>query len=307
METILGAGGAIGRLLAKELSAYTSSIRLVSRNPQKVNPHDELMALDLSKKEAVQKAVAGSSIVYVTIGFPYRRSVWEKLWPPFIDHVISACLNERARLVFFDNVYMYDKEEIPYMTEESKVNPPSKKGKIRLQVIQKIEKAMHENGLEALIARSADFYGPSIEKTSMLTETVINNLQSKKTAMWMADLDKKHAFTFTPDAAKAVALLGHNDSAFGQTWHLPTADNPPTGREWIAAFAEAMNAPNKSRVLSAGFLKFLGLFIPVMREMPEMLYQYDRDYLFSSQKFEEHFDFHPTPYTEGIQQVIDQL
>ena len=42
MQTILGSGGAIGLPLAKELKSFTSQIRLVSRNPKKVNDTDEL-------------------------------------------------------------------------------------------------------------------------------------------------------------------------------------------------------------------------------------------------------------------------
>jgi len=48
-------------------------------------------------------------------------------------------------------------------------------------------------------------------------------------------------------------------------------------------------APNKLLIRAASLL--LGLFIPLMREMPEMMYQYDRDYVFNSDKFTNHFDF----------------
>src|SRR5690554_2852142 len=98
MQTILGAGGAIGTGLAKDLTQYTDVIRLVSRNPVKVNPSDELMAADLTHKDAVRRAVQGSSVVYVTVGFPYKLKVWRKVWPPFIGHVIEACKEYHARL-----------------------------------------------------------------------------------------------------------------------------------------------------------------------------------------------------------------
>jgi len=42
----------------------------------------------------------------------------------------------------------------------------------------------------------------------------------------------------------------------------------------------------------------------VMKEMLEMMYQYDRDYVFSSDKFNQEFDFQPTPYAEGIKAII---
>ena len=63
MQTILGAGGAIGVELAKILPAYTDAIRLVSRAPQKVNTADELFPADITKAAEVDEAVKGSEVV----------------------------------------------------------------------------------------------------------------------------------------------------------------------------------------------------------------------------------------------------
>jgi nucleoside-diphosphate-sugar epimerase len=119
MQTILGSGGAIGTPLARELKNYTSQIRLVSRNPKKVNETDELYPLDVKDLTGINKAVAGSEVVYVTIGFAYKLGAWQKTWPPFMKEVISACRSHGAQLVFFDNVYAYAKSAIPHMTETS--------------------------------------------------------------------------------------------------------------------------------------------------------------------------------------------
>ena len=73
----------------------------------------------------------------------------------------------------------------------------------------------------ALIARSADFYGPGNEK-SFVTEMVYKNIKTGKAANWFINADKKHSFTYTPDAAKATALLGNTKDAYNQIWHLPT-------------------------------------------------------------------------------------
>ena len=124
MQTIIGSGGAIGTPLTRELKAYTNEIRLVSRNPKKVNETDELFPLDVNDLSQIDNAVAGSQVVYVTIGFPYRIKVWRNTWPPFMQAVIDACKKYRAKLVFLDNVYMYAKSSIPHMTEESPLNPP---------------------------------------------------------------------------------------------------------------------------------------------------------------------------------------
>ena len=68
MQTILGSGGAVGVALAKALPHYTSTIRLVSRNPTKVNPKDQLFSADLLQPEEVSQAVLGSEVVYLTAG-----------------------------------------------------------------------------------------------------------------------------------------------------------------------------------------------------------------------------------------------
>lgn len=303
-QTILGSGGSIGSKLAKELLSYTQNIRLVSRNPVKVNPTDELVKADLLNPHEVMKAVENSSIVYVTVGFEYKASVWEKKWPVLMDNVILACKKHKCKLVFFDNIYMYDQNFLNGMTENTPINPPSKKGRVRAQIAQRILDEVKAGELKALIARSADFYGPSIQNVSMLTESVIKPLSEGRKANWVGNVNYKHSFTYVPDAAKATALLGNTEDAYNQVWHLPTANNPFTGKEWIDAIAGELGV--KPQYLSAPkwVVRILGLFIPIMKEMVEMTYQYDRDYVFDSSKFESRFGIKPTPYSNGIQEII---
>ena len=221
LQTILGSGGGIGVPLARELKNYTDRIRLVSRNPRKVNETDELFPADVSDPGQVEKAIAGSDIVYVTIGFTYNLKVWQKTWPPFMKEVIRSCKIHNARLVFFDNMYLYAKNSIPFMTENVPVEPPSEKGKVRKIVRDMIMNEAEKKNLTALIARGADFYGPE-NKNSALTLMVASNLMKGKRAQVFGNPDKIHTYTFTPDAAKATALLGNTTDAYHQEWHVPT-------------------------------------------------------------------------------------
>ncbi len=304
MQTILGANGTIGSLLAKELSAYTRKIRLVSRNPVKVNEDDDLFPADLSDPAIVEKAVAGSTVVYLLVGFEYKLSVWQEKWPRLMRAVIDACILHKAKLVFFDNIYLYDMREIGHMTEDSAVNPPSRKGAVRGMIAGMLMDAVKAGKLQGLIARSADFYGPRNEK-SFLIEVVYKNFRKGKKANWFMNADKIHSFTYTPDAAKATAILGNTADAWNQVWHLPTDPAKISGRQMVSLFAREMNQPDKVMVMPMWLLKVLGLFIPLMREMPEMMYQYDRDYFFDSSKFEQHFGFTPTSYEKGVKATVE--
>jgi nucleoside-diphosphate-sugar epimerase len=304
LQTILGSGGVIGTPLAKELSKFTTRIRLVSRNPKKVNPDDELFAADLTESTQVDKAVQGSEIVYLTVGFEYNLKVWKEKWPKVMNNVIGACKKHHAKLVFFDNIYMYDPDFLNGMTEETPVKPPSKKGEVRAFILNMLLEAMKTGEITALIARAADFIGP---KNSLLSEMVYKDLKNGKKATWLADTVKIHNFTFTNDAACATALLGNTHEAYGQTWHLPTDRSPVTGKDWIDMFAKELKVKSKVSVMPVWMLGILGIFVPILKEFKEMAYQYDRDYLFDSSKFENKFGFKPTPPKESVHLTIVML
>ena len=304
MQTILGAGGAIGIELAKALTVYTKDIRLVSRNPKKVNETDTLFAADLTKDIDVKNAVKNSEVVYLTAGLPYNTKFWQSTWPVIMRNVINACIENKSRLVFFDNIYMYDGKDLSPITERTAINPPSRKGKVRAEIVEMIWNAVQHQGLVALIARAADFYGPSVKNVSVLTETVIKPLSESKTANWLVSDQFKHSYTYTIDAGKATALLGNSQDAFGETWHLPTAKDPWTGKEWIEVIARELGVKPRYRTVSKTMVKLIGIFLPVMRESHEMLYQYDKDYVFNSDKFENRFSFRPTPYVAGIKEIV---
>ncbi len=113
----------------------------MSRNPIRINETDELLAADLSQPGAVDKAVRGSEVVYLVVGFEYKAQVWEEKWPALMRDTIDACAKHGAKLVFFDNVYMYDKNKISHMTEETAIGPPSRKGAVRKRISEMLLEA----------------------------------------------------------------------------------------------------------------------------------------------------------------------
>ena len=302
LQTILGSTGIIGTEIAKSLPQYTEHIRLVSRNPKQVNPYDEILQADLLDAEQTIKAVEGSEVVYLTPGLQYNIKIWREQWPQIMQNTIEACKRAGAKLVFFDNVYMYGMVD-GWMTEESPYKPVSRKGEVRAQIAKMLMKEAEKGNLQALIARSADFYGPNAG-TGVGNVLVIDNYMKGKKAQWMGDVNKKHSFTYTADAGKATALLGNTESAFNQEWLLPTAKDTLTGKEFIELAAKLAEVDPKYMILKKSMLRMAGLFNGLIRELAEMYYQYQFDYLFDSSKFEKSFDFQATSYKDGIEECI---
>jgi len=102
-------------------------------------------------------------------------------------------------------------------------------------------------------------------------------------------------------------MLGNTEDAFNQVWNLPVDMNAPTGREWVKLFATEMKTSDKLKVLPLWALKLLGVFVPILREMPEMMYQFDRPYNFDCSKFIGRFKYNPTTNREAVRQTIELL
>jgi nucleoside-diphosphate-sugar epimerase len=97
-----------------------------------------------------------------------------------------------------------------------------------------------------------------------------------------------------------VALLGNTPSAYGQVWHAITSDEPMTGEEYVRLACAAAGRPYRLQVAPRWLLSAMGLFVPVLRENMEMLYQFEHDYRFDSSKLTRSFGVTATPYREGI-------
>ena len=307
MQTILGANGIIGEELAKELCTnYTQEIRLVGRNPKKVNPTDSIFKADLMDAEATKAAVKGSEIVYLTVGLPYSSQVYLNRWPAIMRNTIDACIQHNCKLVYFDNTYMYD-QSTPIQTEATPFESTGKKGIAKGQAARLLLDEIQKNTITAVICRAPEFYGPG--KTKGITNSLVfeNIKKGKKLKVLISD-KKKRTLIYTPDASKATALIGNTDDAYGQIWHLPCDDNRLTYQEFIALASELYGQPLSYSVLKKWILYIVSHFNDTMKETYELLPRYAIDNIFDSSKFKKRFPkFRVTTYKEGIASILTEI
>ena len=305
LHTILGAGGVVGHELSLQLARAGRRIRQVSRHPAAVCAGDELVTTDLTDAWATAAGVAGSEVVYLVAGLAYNAAIWQAQWPIVMRNVIDACARHGARLVFFDNVYAYGRVD-GVMTEDTSFNPCSRKGYVRAVIATTLLESMRRGEVQALIARSADFYGPGAN-LSLLASVLFSRLRAGKAPQWIGNPEAVHTFTFTPDAGRALAALGQSPAAFGQTWHLPTArdlgSEAVTGKALTRVACTLAGQPDRLQVAPRWLLTVMGLFVPMLRENDEMLYQFAHDYRFDSSKVEKALGWRATSYGEGLAQT----
>jgi nucleoside-diphosphate-sugar epimerase len=303
MQTILGANGQIAVELARELRrGHTDALRLVSRHPRKVDEADEVRAADLLDAAQTAKAVAGSDIVYFTAGLPPDAALWERQFPLMLRHALDACRAAGAKFAYFDNTYMYPQDD-RLLTEDTAFAPRGRKGRVRAAMATTVLEEMARGEIPVLIGRAPEFYGPG--KTQSFTNAlVIERLRAGATPRVPLRDDTRRTLIWTPDASRALALLGNTPDAYGRTWHLPCCDDRPTYRDVVAMACAAFDRPLAYQVLGRGFLTVAGLFSRPLRELRELLPRYAQDNLFDSSAFQRRFpQFAVTSYREGLESL----
>ncbi len=304
MQTVLGSGGQIADELTRELHrGFTRDIRLVSRNPRKANPSDQLVSADLMDAEAADRAVAGSEIVYLTVGLPMDSTLWEQKFPTMMANTIAACQKYESKLVFFDNTYMYPRTATP-QTEHTPFGPAGRKATVRAHIAKMLLKEMEAGTIAAVICRAPEFYGPG--KTQSLTNAaVFSRIKQGKRPLVPLNAHAKRSLIWTPDASRAMALIGNTPDTYGQTWHLPIDPNRLSYRQMIDIASETTGRKIGYTTVPRWAFRIGGRLNPAVNEAEELLPRYRQDNIFDSSKFTTRFpDFAITSYREGIRLLV---
>ena len=98
--------------------------------------------------------------------------------------------------------------------------------------------------------------------------------------------------------------LGNTPTAYNQGWHALTSRERITGEALVRFACESVGRKcSLQRVPKIG-VRFLGLFVPVLKEFIEMMYQFEEDYFLDSSKSENAFNLKATSYLHGMERVI---
>src|SRR6266700_64956 len=301
LHVVLGATGGVGQALVQALAVQRAQVRAVNRSGRAHVPAPvEVMAADLTNRESTLAVCQGASVVYHCAGVPYQQ--WATYMPVWLDNVISAVSATGATLVYIDNNYMYAPTSQP-LTEESLQAPVTRKGKLRKQLADTILAAHARGQIRATIGRTPDFYGPGV-RISNVGEQFFTAVVEDKRVPWLGKLDVPHVLAFVEDTARGLITLGTHEEALGQVWHLPTAAQALTGRQYIALASEAAGVQARPLAVPGLLLRVLGLTNPVLRESVEMLYEFNEPLLFDGSKYTRAFGGTPTSHQEAMRRTV---
>jgi len=279
-------------------------VRIAKRSSGHVPAGCEVVLGDAADRSFCVEAARGAATVYHCMNPPYDTRIWAELMPRYMDNLIAASSAAGARLVVLDNVYMLGRPRGRVLNEDTPPDPCSRKGEIRARVAERLFEAHRRGDVIATAGRASDFYGPGGTMTG-LGDFFWPRALAGKTAYSPYPVDAIHTYHYIPDVAAGLAALGCADSsAYGGPWMLPCA---PAGtlRELVVRLSGTLGRDLKVAQLPRWLLKTLAVFMPLMRELDEMLYQWDEPFVVDDRRFRERFHVIPAGVDRAAADTVE--
>lgn len=292
------AGAATARLLARQ----GRTVRVVTRTGGRTEPGIEHVVLDAKDPEALAAAAEGAVALYGCAAPPYHR--WAGEWLPLSASLCAAAEATGAVLVMLGNLYGYGPVDGP-LTEALPLAATGAKGRVRAAAWERA-RHLHEQGrIRAVEVRASDFFGPGVTEGGHLAGRVLPAVLRGASVSVLGDPDAPHSWTYLPDVARSLVEVAGEERAWGRPWHVPTGPALPA-REMVGRLAaRAGTAPVAVRGLPKAALGVAALFSPLLRELKEVRYQFDRPFVVDSSAYEAAFAVRATPLDEQIGATVD--
>jgi nucleoside-diphosphate-sugar epimerase len=193
-----------------------------------------------------------------------------------LDNTIAAAKTAGARIMFPGTVYNYGADAFPLLTEEAPQNPHTRKGKIRVEMEDRLRQASAQ-GTRVLIVRAGDFFGPHSTGNSWVPQGLVKPGKPLRSVTWPGRGKTGHAWAYLPDYGEAVARLVDRDAdlvAF-EMFHF-AGHWFENGRDFAQELRLAAEAPGASiRAFPWPLVLALSPFVRLFRELAEMKYLWD--------------------------------
>ena len=293
--------GAIGMTLIEELHASGNQVRAVnSRGSANVPAGVEVVGGNAASTDFTKAASKGATVVYFLLNPPYTK--WPELFPQLQAAVIDGAASAGAKLVAMENLYMYAPTHGEPLTEDLPHDATTRKGSVRAQMAKDLM-AAHESGkVRVAAARPSDYFGPR-GLLSAMGERVFYPALAGKKAQVMGDPNLLHTYSYLPDIAKSLAILGGSPEADGKAWHLPNAPAVST-TQFIEMVYSAAGSDLGIQAMPRFLVTLLSLFNGDVRELKEMLYEYEEPFVVDDSRFTKTFDQVATPLPEAIDATV---
>ncbi|SLJ99742.1 MULTISPECIES: SDR family NAD(P)-dependent oxidoreductase [unclassified Paenibacillus] len=309
---VVGATGGTGAAITEELIKRGISTIIFGRSRQKLEQlavklgspdHLQIAIGDAFRSDDIIAASLEADVMFHCVNVPYNEM--ESKLIPLGESVMEAAEQLGLKVVVIDGIYPYGRRQMKEVTEEHPKQPHTRKGKTRLAFEQMLFSSKWRKA-QVMIVRLPDYYGPTANQASYLGSTLEAIAEGKMT-FFIGTMKIPREYIYLPDAAVMVVELAGRDNAYRQNWNIPGA-GIISGKEIVRIAQQEAGKAKPVIALGKTGLSLLGLAVPVMKEVVEMLYLTEEPLVLSKKKYEANVGpVKMTSFEEGIAQTIGEL
>jgi len=298
LHVVLGAGQ-VGPRVAQALVERGHRVRVVRRTSTPLALAGvEGVSADVGDAEAVARATDGATSVYHCANPLYFE--WPKLLLPMTRGIVEGTRRSGASLIALDNLYMYG--DTAHMHPGTEVAPRSRKGALRAEAAAMMLDPAARGGRRVAIGRAADFFGPGATLSAIFGERFFRRVLEGKAGESFGDPDMPHSDSYVPDVAAGLVALGTSSSAEG-VYMLPVQPAETT-RAVMQRFYRVLGKDLGVARVPTWALRAMGLFNPTVRELVEMIYQWEQPFAVDDARARAEFGLAPTPWDDAVAATV---
>lgn len=301
---LIGATGSVGRAIADVLREDGRHYRVIGRSQASLDltfGGDELAERRTWNADAAsaRTALQGASSAIYLVGVPYDRfELHPALMRATLEGAIAAGVE---RMLLIGTVYPYGKPQTRTVAEGHPREPHAYNARMRKEQ-EDLLLAAHGHGIETVVLRLPDLYGPGMEK-SYLTAQFANAPQGKR-SMLIGPIDVRHEWAFIPDAARVAVRVLDEPKAYGTFWNYGGPGEITERAMSDKIYAAAGHKPQYI-VVNKMLLQAMGFFSGEMRMFAEMNYLMSDPVILDDSRLRALIgDMPKTPYDDGVRLTL---
>jgi nucleoside-diphosphate-sugar epimerase len=319
---VLGATGGIGGEVTRALLRRGWRVRALNRRAASLQMHEHRDGVDGETRDAVarggiewvqgdamnsddvREAAHGVSWIVHAVNPPKYHN-WRALAVPMLDNTIAAARSSGAAILFPGTIYNYGPDAFPVLNERSPQRPLTRKGAIRVEMEQRLERASHD-GVQTLIVRAGDFFGPAAGN-NWFSQGLVQPGKPVKRVLYPGPREMGHAWAYLPDLAETMVRLieRRDDLARFDVFHF-RGHWLPRGVEMAEQICRVAGL-DYSRIRSFPWwaIKPAAPFVEMFRELLEMRYLWQAPVELDNHELLELIGTEPhTPLDEAVRATL---
>lgn len=311
---VLGATGSIGYAVTANLLARQLPVTILVRNRAKADalfpnaPTLTIVEGDAQDAMLLNRLVTDERTapthIFHGINYPYDkwRGNMDTVTRKVIDAAGRSAAQRKLTIVFPGNVYNFGNTHEP-IREDSRPEPTTRKGQLRVELEAMLEQATNAGKCAVLNVRLPDFWGPNVLNAGI--QPIFEGALQGKALPWLLNADIPHQSVYTKDAAEIIVRLMLRPASDGYAVWNYGGRMLPSVRSWFGQISALTGKPLNVQVYNRLTIGLMGLFVPVVREVKEMLYLYENTVLLDDAKVRALFpDFRQTPMAQALTETL---